>query len=171
MTESELEIVGQIKFVDRHAGHGALKGKFSVRAKMSGGTPRVGAGICDNPMMHRVVIYITQPCQTRALVGKPGIPIFKPHLATRSGVEPIDFFGGSHVQFIHYPAQSPGIARRFRDEVIVIGEHRPCVKLPAELFCAGVKTVMEKLKPVGGIEEEVLLIRSRRNHEEAAFHQ
>ena len=72
-----------------------------------------------------VAVDVMQPRQIRFLERDMAVPKLKPHLAPRRRVLPVEFLRRLHVQLADEFAQRLRLGGRSRDEMVMVGQHRP----------------------------------------------
>lgn len=77
-----------------------------------------------------------------------GIPELTSDLATDCTVGSVHGLGRFHMQFAEKFAEIVRVLRRRGDEVVMIREDRPCLKLPAKLPGVGKELFLEKIEPL-----------------------
>src|SRR5712692_2132612 len=93
--------------------------------------PRVVRWLGHQTMSHSIAVDIVQPGQIRPRISEMRIPILKPYSAAGSLILQIDFFGSDGMQMSDESRQRDCFLLGRGHEVVVIGENRPGLELPA----------------------------------------
>jgi hypothetical protein len=123
--------------------------------------PRILAGHRHQPVFHRVLMNVVQPCQIRALMRQPGFAKVEPNLPARHDIQlvhPLRRFDMQHAQHIAQAGSVVSVGGRMGDEMVVIRKHRPCFQLPAKLVSHDQQAAMQNPQPFRAAKVVCLLI-------------
>lgn len=73
---------------------------------------------------------VVEPRQIAMLDGQFGIPKIEPHVSAGNTVQLVQFTGGDSMHIVEHISEIPRIVPAPRDDVIMIGKHRPRFQLP-----------------------------------------
>jgi len=125
------EVVQDLDTVGAHTHDRLVEGLFGFPLEPARRTPRVVRWLTHQTMSHSIAVHIVQPRQKGPRMGEMRIPILKPYSAARSFILRIDFPGCDGVQMPDESRQGECFLLGGGYEVVVIGEDRPRLELPA----------------------------------------
>jgi len=97
-------------------------------------------------MFHGVLVSVVQPRKVRPWIGQSRLAEVEPHLPRGRLVQPIDPARSLHMERFQHQSEALGsglVGGRVRDEMVVIGENRPCFELPAKVAGHGEESTMQ----------------------------
>ena len=156
-----LSFGGRLKFirylyaVASEAVNGFHHGNRSRAFKPSRRTPRILIRHVHQSMFHRVLVNVIQARQIRFLACEPRLTKIEPDLPTGSAIKFVDPTGSLHMKNAQRVGKIGSIVcvrRRVRDEMVVVRDNGPSLRLPAEIARYGQQTAMQYPQAVRTME-------------------
>ena len=148
-----LEVVFDMDAVDLEAVDGLHLSRGGGALEPGGGTPAILVGDRHQAMLDRILMHVVQPGEIGTLVGQPGVPVVEPDLPFGSRVQFVDVQASAPMQLSQQILQGRRAGLRVRDEVVVVGEHRPGFQLPAPCLELRQQLRFQVIEAFGSLEE------------------
>src|ERR1041385_2840560 len=108
-------------------------------------------------MFHWVLMHVIKSSQVRLWVRQLCIPKVVPNIASRNIIKCIQFARSLAMQVIQKQLEILCLSITSGDNVVVIRESRPCLKLPEILFGQREQTSFEYIEPITTAEKTLVV--------------